>query len=57
MYLTRLCERVVDIEEEDCGLEGTLVERWVDGRCESHVEIGFACTSAFQRGELSAKCL
>lgn len=41
MYLTRFCERVVDIEEEDCVLEGTLLERGVNGCCESHVEVGF----------------
>lgn len=39
MYLAGLGERIVDIEEEDSGLVWTLVERWVDGRCESHVDM------------------
>jgi hypothetical protein len=41
-HLTRLCKRVIDIEEEYRVLERSLVERGVDGCCESHDVFLFA---------------
>jgi hypothetical protein len=38
-YLARLRERVIDIEKEDCVLERTLLERWIDRCCGSHLEM------------------